>query len=109
MWHYACAPLCGKAPCHLLLLTPVCHPCCADLLHPYGLGQKLMCDLAGPCCKTLPWTELLLQQPWDQQDEAMLKEPLPEPMYQGGGLLGGGGGGGEGGRDARQLPASSSM
>lgn len=53
------------------------------MIHPHNLGQKLMCDLAVALLQDTA-LELLLQ-PWGQLDQALLEEPLPEPMYQGGG------------------------
>lgn len=60
----------------------------ADMLHPAGLGQKMMADLAVALLQDTA-VDLLLQ-PWAQQDAAMLAEDIPEPMYPGAGLALGG-------------------
>lgn len=77
-------------PCHW-----ACHPvnvmharpklttarCPADYLHPGGLGQKVMSDLAVMLIQDTVIE--LLMYPWSQQDQAMLNEPIPPPMYPG--------------------------
>ena len=60
---------------------PCCRPCPADYIHPGGLGQKIMADLGALLIQETVLD--LLLYPWSQQDQAMLNEPLPPPMYKG--------------------------
>jgi hypothetical protein len=64
--------------------TRVLPAAAADMLHPAGLGQKMMADLAVALLQDTA-VDLLLQ-PWAQQDDAMLAEDIPEPMNPGMGL-----------------------
>jgi hypothetical protein len=72
-------PLCRLAAL-LQTLAPAPRP--ADYLHPGGLGQKIMADLGALLIQETVLD--LLLYPWSQQDQAMLEEPLPPPMYPGG-------------------------
>jgi hypothetical protein len=68
---------------HWLLVpadSPISCPS-ADYLHPGGLGQKIMSDLAVMLIQETVID--LLMFPWGQQDQAMLNEPMPPPMYPG--------------------------